>query len=147
MLKVNKKDSRKTTLYIFQVCVFIFKHNVHHALILNEDDILKLNDFLDFIIIIFAVIFMIQFYFVFIVIIFQISLSDHKNFSSPLQNNGRKCFFQSPLEIFCDLFPLSKQRGQQQQQQQQQKMQVKETNIVKIYLYLYICIKFLMYKI
>ena len=32
MLKVNKKDSRMTTLYIFQVCIFIFEHIEHLAL-------------------------------------------------------------------------------------------------------------------
>ena len=62
---------------------------------------------------------------------------DHKNFTSPLQNNGRKCFFLSLLEIFLTFSHVSSREVK--------KMQVNETNNFKIYLY--VCIKFFLYKI
>ena len=35
MLKVNEKDSRMTTLYIFQVCIFLLFLNILNTLLLS----------------------------------------------------------------------------------------------------------------
>ena len=91
MLKVNKKTVERLHFTSFR-CVYLLFLNMLHTLLIsfyflfqvgkcqlqkvlkifeNENDILRLNDLLDFIIIIFTLIFIIQFYFVFIVISFS----------------------------------------------------------------------------
>ena len=76
----------------------------------NEYDILRLNDVLDLITIIYSLIFIIKFYFVFILINFSNLYFWIKKISVPLSKIMGENDFSSPsLEIFSDLFPLFKQ--------------------------------------
>ena len=147
MFKVSKKDIRMTPLYIFPVSICLLFLKILHTLLLrfycwvwvgkcqlrkflslnenaNEKDILRVNGFFDFIIIIFTVIFIIWFYFAFTVI----------NFSN-LYFWIIKIHFLPLLEIFSDLSPSSSREASH------------FPSLSKMVKYIHICIKFLMHKI